>query len=418
MPPKARRRRGGRRDNRNRGPKGPPQTPQLKVTVRNVHGLPTCRLMGDNLMRGLIGRANSLLEQQYKMVLEETSLMAAIEAEEAALEKRKAWEKEQEAKHGGSKEDEETDGEPKEEPEADNGKETSQEDTAKPPTAAAATTAKPERETIVQGMENLAIAADDTVIKVRVLYIVPSKQTRRRGEKPGYTSLLLMAPPIANKNPPPPPQPKVAAPDETAASAVDTKDEPKPQEVSNANGDTPVVKDQAKAETPPHVVVDYSSDIARRRLMLQRSLDALVQAAQQDEGATYQVEESPSAKTFRISNRRDRLEGTLQDSPDYKQFFSKTQQAQEERKARPKPAPGGSLLVKDGLSSSTTTSTSLQQQPVAAIVLHLQQKKQEERRKKAKKNKGNKNNNTNKVAAVENKGGGRKKRNKKKPAGG
>ena len=145
--------------------------------------------------------------------------------------------------------------------------------------------------------------------------------------------------------------------------------------------------------------------------MLHRALDALIKCTQDD--ATMLIEESASIKTYRTGPRRqDRLEGTIQDTNDYKNFFAKSQQAQEDRRARPKPAPGGGTLVSasmDGLASSSSS------QPVAAIVLHLRQKKLEERKKKAKK----KNAKKNKIAPTneEGKSNKRKKKKKKKAPG-
>lgn len=395
-PGNAKRRKRGGRNRKRTAPKGPPQTPQVKVTIRNIRKpYDSCQSLGENLLPTLLQRANAALtEPTPKMVLDEATVQNAIRAEQEAIAKREAWRKEQLAKHEGEKPSEEEgdqeEEEVKEAAEAEGDKPV--EETLKVETLEE-TSAK-----IVEGIENLTI--DENAVTVRVLYMVPPKQTRRRGEKPGCVYLVLTAPPIVTKTPPPPVAPPAQVP-------------PAAEEESKKGGTTDEAASLVTPSLPPPVA-DYSQDVARRRLMLQRSVDTLIKCAKEDIDHSYQVEESPSAKTYRntTTNRRpDRLEGTIQDSPDYLQFFEKSQLVREERKARPKPAPGGSLAM-DGLPASSLQQS---QQPVAAIVLHLRQKKEEERKKKAKKKKNKKNSNST-PAAVSEEGKNKRKKKKKKRA--
>ena len=60
------------------------------------------------------------------------------------------------------------------------------------------------------------------------------------------------------------------------------------------------------------------------------------------------VEVAMSGKTYKHQvHRRDRREGTLETTADYKNFVENAAKAKEERMARPKPAPGGGATPGD-----------------------------------------------------------------------
>ena len=385
--PKPKRRKHGRR-NRDRKAKsqskGPPQTPTLKVTLRNMHQadrLGTVAAVGETVVRVLLDRANARLvggaddggddNNATTLRLDENSLQKHIRAEQAAARERNEWEKEQARAHGEAvvvdkvtSEEVATDTEVME---AINNIESKTEEKL-------AATDDHTVANIVEGMEQLHVdqetktassAASKNTITTRVLYMVPPKKTRRRGEKPGCAYLILTAPPIEARPPP-------ALPELPANSGS--------------------LEQYAQAAAAQAVVVhniDYSKDVSQRRIMLQRALDALTKCAQDDAKAQQDlagcvVEESPSAKTWREhapGGRRDRFEGTVKDSADYKAFFEKSLQEEMDRKARPKPAPGGGVA---GVGPAESNGGA---PPVAAIVMHLRKKKEEEKKRKQSKNK-------------------------------
>jgi len=200
------------------------------------------------------------------------------------------------------------------------------------------------------------------IVTVRVLYAVPPKKTRRRGEKPGCAYVLLVAPPIKE--------------------IIDPKDDAAPSSNESMENSTPSKQSSA--------IVDYCREVSQKRLMLNRAVEVMAHVAVLDskskkELAGCMVEESINVKTWtwKPSNHRDRLEGTIEESEDFKRFQAKNAKAVEERMARPKPAPGGGTLA--AVSAAGTAGTSETGQPMAAIVLHLKAKQeQEKKRKKAK----------------------------------
>jgi hypothetical protein len=352
-----RRKRGGVRNWERKkvdGRKGPPPTPQLKVTIRNIHNADqngTVRNVGDRILRKLVQLASDKLNSPDRIALQwdEAGFCALAEADEAARKVREEW-KTKQGSEGKITDTKETN---KEGDVADTIESThSNNDSSELQSA------------VVVRMEQLTIAnppQDESTIHVRALYVVPPKKTKRRGEKTGYAYLILTAPPIAAREP---------QTDQDAASTRSGKS----------------ASDHVQAP------VDYSQDVARRRLMIQRTLDSLIKTADEDaktkqEFSECVVLESLSGKTWKPRTdtiRRDRMEGTIEETADYKAFFDKSEQEKEERKARPKPAPGGGASF---LMTSATSSNNHGGQPVAAIVLHLRKKQEEEKKRKQGKSK-------------------------------
>lgn len=347
--PKRRKRGGGCRNWKKTGaaPKRPPQTPQLKVTIRNIHNADlngTVKDVGERIIRKLIDLSNEKLgnsgTDRIFLKLDAAAFEELVEADVGARKARTEWSEKQastEVKGSETKEIIETE------------------------VLATVEIIKPELLSgVVEGMEHLYLS-DDSTVHVRVLYVVPPKKTKRRGEKSGCAYLVLTAPSIQARNPLPVHPEKTEGAIEDAASTRSTK-----------SGST-----QAPA--------DYSKDVARRRVMIQRSLDALIKTAE-DDTKTRQllsectVEESLNGKTWKTARtentpRRDRIEGTIEESADFKAFFERIEQEKDERKSRPRPAPGG------GVASAMTTGDN-KGQPLAALVIHLRQKQEEEEKKR------------------------------------
>lgn len=265
------------------------------------------------LVQAIIDRANERLSS--KVTLDTVSLERLIEEEEAAKAYRAEFErKQQQACEAKAKEavgDEEG-------PLEDARPEPAPEPTAAPTVAPVS----PQ----VQGISG------------RVLYAVPPKKTRRRGEKPGCVYLLLHGPPI------PPPSSKVTADDATTATSE-----------------------------------SYSRELAKRQSLLERVLEAMMAVAAEDartkqEFAGCAVEESLNGKAWRPNLGTDRLSDTLFESPDYLEFLKRQAAANQARKARPKPSPGGA----NGLFATTAAS----EPAVAELVKHLLKKQEMQRKNK------------------------------------
>lgn len=278
---------------------------------------------------------------------------------------------------------------------------------------------KPAPKTMAEVVKGDTAEVEGPVITARALYVVPAKKSRRRGEKTGCAYFVMTAPP------PPPPAPRVVKkPVEVTENpvenevTVDESTEAKPcvvddkvgvepgvvsptedQKVAAENGegaapekkaDSPqkdkVVEIKAPAG-PLYTQAEKSRLTAVAKLQLLNVIDALSAIAEQD-AKTHQnygkcqVAASISGKAWRDKEggHRDRREGTIQNTGDYKQFFAKQNKAVEERQSRPKPAPGGGATSENGDSA----------QPVSAIVAHLRAKRQESSQRKKAKKKANK----------------------------
>jgi len=315
---------------------------------------------------------------------------------------------------------------------------------------------------IVKGPE-VPVVIEGPVITARALYVMPAKKSNRRGEKSGCAYLVLTAPP--------PPETK-ASPTHISAAVLSKEEAPKstvekevtkteetvekvaegveqmtitPDEkegadkVQQATANPAVKKDgfkekmedikDAPSSVPLYTAAEKSRLTAVAKLQLVNAIDALSSVAKEDSRTTTekiygncQVAASASGKAWRDKEggHRDRREGTIETTGDYKQFFNKQNKAQEERQSRPKPAPGGG-----GLLGTTDGNGDSSSQPISAIVLHLRAKHQEQnKRKKASKkaskdakNKGGKQP-TSSSSGASNKDGGRRSSNNTSKGGG
>ena len=135
---------------------------------------------------------------------------------------------------------------------------------------------------------------------------------------------------------------------------------------------------------------DYSSAVAKGRLLLSRVTDFLTELAQEDakgpqEYSGCKIEPAMSGKTWKRASRGDRREGTIEGTADYKNWLQGLTKKQEELSARPKPTPGGGGATNPLLADGSLTAE--QGLPVSSLVQHLRAKHQELKRKKAKKKK-------------------------------
>jgi hypothetical protein len=362
-----------RRDPRKppQGSRGPPLTPVLKVTIRKISSAHGDAESVASMIRDLIRSANEKLSvMDPKMVLDEAHLQQLIEDEKVAVAAALQW-KEQ-------KEKEVTvNGEAKAEEDAASTAETV--DETKAETTEKNTTAG---DYLAAAMDKSLQIADGNSLKnqiaTRVLYMVPSKKSRRRGERHGIAYLVLTSPPIETLAP-------VAEPmncdgcDNTIASSQST---------------TAAASVTSSSVPPPPPALDYSRDVAKRRLMLQQALVAMQAVAAVDatnNADAMIVEESINAKTWKQYNKMrsslDRMAGAIFETDDYQQFLEKTVQDEEQRRARPKPAPGGGMTAAAAGTMGSNSGTDASGQPVAALVLHLQKKQEEEKRRKQAKRK-------------------------------
>jgi hypothetical protein len=95
------------------------------------------------------------------------------------------------------------------------------------------------------------------------------------------------------------------------------------------------------------------------------------------------VEESIDSKTWKVNYRPYRSQGVaVEDTADYKQFVERTEKEKEERSARPKPPPGGSIAASAALAATENG------QPMAALVLHLRAMHDEQSKRNKAKRKG------------------------------
>ena len=243
---------------------------------------------------------------------------------------------------------------------------------------------------------NTASSVASTSITVRILYMVSPKKTRRRGDKPGCIFWVLQAPPVETR----------AHADAAVVPPTIPEDQPAK---GPGEGGLPSSKAPAPAAEPP-VVVDYSRDLTRRRLMLEHALEAL-QAVVASENQLQQpssadklvLEESLNVKVWKQaaymnkSKQHDRIVGTILETPDYVEFLEQQANTRAERLARPRPTPGGvfvgattvassAVTTVEGEGDKTNTNTNTPMMvngaPVAAIVLHLKKKQEEEKMRK------------------------------------
>lgn len=252
------------------------------------------------------------------IVLEEASVQRLIEAERLAAAAREAASAQQgEAEERGG--DELTE-EVKEEPMQETKEEVKNHHaTIKPESNG------PKFSSVVKGIVD---APDGPVMNARALYVVPPKQSRRRGIKSGCAYLVLTGP---------------TAPEDEGSSLT--------------------------AAQRAHAT-------AKARLQLLTAVEALSKHAQDDASSNQLyagcvIQPSESGKAWKPAYR-DHREGTVESTGDYKKFIANMAKEEEERMSRPKPTPGGAL----------DDSKSENGEPVAAIVKYLCAKRQQETRRK------------------------------------
>jgi hypothetical protein len=368
-PKKSRNNRNRQRRNkreRNQNPRhsrgGPPQSPQTKVTFRNI-GNPAVYGAVEGvagIIRTIVEKANERLTgaADKKMLLDEESLTKLIGNDKIATQAHEKWKKNKTAAL------EDVEGTV----EADKTEDTV--DTT---------------QEIVKGMNELDLKSGKII--ARPLYVVAPKKTRRRGEKPGIACILLTTLAIEAIELPPVPEPESAEPTAEDGTLVEVKT------------DAPLA--------PPKA--DYSRQIAERQLALIRAVETMATIADADAKsdqvwAGCQVEESRNPKSWRPPQQKDSREGTVEESPGFQAFLEMRVKGKEELQSRPKPAPGGGLSAY--ASAGVSGNTSEDGKAVAAIVLHLRSKYEHE--KQQKKNKRKAKDAKKKAAVGENPTGGKK----------
>lgn len=429
---------GGGNNNSNNRKKGPPSPPQTKVVIRNIGDVNKFGSVKEvmELIRFVIDAANQKLAAAATgasriIHLDEASVDYLIQEEDAMLKAEVEASVKKESSNG-QEEDAPTG-------EHDNENATTNDeisDDANPGNKVEPPADQPTyKETVVKSEEEEQNTpppvpeASTTNLGARVVYIVPPKQTRRRGIKPGCAYLVISGPRIEAKEPvvvpivpsDPVPVPCDPAKEEKKESNDDgekeptkdnekeTKDDDQQQQTQEspatpeptadvtaapADGENHVViveptSTPNEPQAPPVPIVDYSREIANGRFLVLQAID-LMEAHVKDDTKSDQkyagsvVEVAMSGKTYKHQfHRRDRREGTLETSVDYKTFMENTAKAKEELLARPKPAPGGGLSQ----AISTASTDALDHgQPIAALVEHIRSKRAEaSKRKKAKK---------------------------------
>jgi hypothetical protein len=321
---------------------GPPPPPQLRVTCRNIGNVEkngNVVSLGA-LLQAVVDKANEKLNT--KMHVDAESIEACRIVEEAVLEVRQKFDEEMKCKENSETKEEVA---PEMAADGNVAPETVPTDTVLEETSKTAP--------FVNSSPSSAPANNAFKISVQVLYMVPPKKTRRRGEKPGCIHLVLHAPPL-----------------------------PTTAQVTNK------VKEDSQEATSiaptPSTTADYSTELAKRRTMLHRALDLLSAAASDDakskqDYASMIVVESPCQKAWKRGAFKDRLDGTIFTTPAYQDFFALQQKEAEARSARPRPAPGGTVTA----TAATATVSHLagvaavneDGQAVSHLVQHLLQKK-------------------------------------------
>lgn len=244
-----------------------------------------------------------------------------------------------------------------------------------------------------------AVSVEGPFITARALYVVPAKTSRRRGEKHGCAYFVLTAPV------PPVPQPQtpvkvvVPTPVDVAANGGTANATRDGRDVKNLDSEAPntdknvamqsdatvkaTVKESTKTLTPMFSAAEKSRLSSLAKLQLLQAIESLSALADEDAKTSQlygkcQVEASVNGKAWRDKETRDRREVSIENTNEYKLFFTKQVKATEERQSRPKPLPGGGVGHGENGADSDPK--------LAAIVLHLRAKRDEEaNRKKIKK---------------------------------
>ena len=421
--------------------KGPPSPPQTKILVRNIGDVTKYGTVKDviTLIRSIVDGANQkLLATTSRIIqLEESSVEYLIKQEEtirkaveeavAAAKKKK---EEEIANASAAAETAQPTTTTEEENNSSNAEEIVPEDNDNDDPDVIINKSEDqhnEDERDAPGTSTVCTEESSTVnLSAKVIYIVPPKQTRRRGIKPGCAYIVITGPHIEVKEARPPAtvpmaEISVESVEEKKETAVPVQEEnvEKPQDAEGGasttkkNGDeTPTsgeatksnngtsgataghhvtivdppstIKDSSVAAGSAALAADYSREVTKGRFLVLQAIE-LLEAQTKEDAKTEQkyagsmVEVALSGKTYKHQSRKDRREGTLEQTADYKNFIEKTARDKEERLARPKPAPGGG-------SSVAAPDLTENGQPVAALVEHIRSKHQEaSQRKKAKK---------------------------------
>jgi hypothetical protein len=350
---------------------GPPLAPSLKVTIRNIFTVDMAQTI-QNLISAANENSPTVLSMTAKdlmpkVVLDETSLQQLVDEMKLAEEAAKKWKEEGDSKNAigvnsvAEKDDNSN-------AHALSSDKTNEMNDSTSVDNLATVVARSLKITDAESNASKKVGKNQSVL-ARVLYMVPPKKTRRRGEKPGIAYLLLTAPAI---------EPKLA-PVAELQPVNEEGDLPVDGVTSSAHGD------EAKPVDCVLPTVDYSRDVAKGRLLLQNTLELLQVTASNVSTPPMVVEESRNTKVWKqqpFSSRSpvDRLAGTIFETEDYQQFVEGTVRREEQLKARPKPAPGGGVSMTSGGAASNVPGSNAQ--PVAALVLHLQKKQEEEKKRK------------------------------------
>jgi len=254
----------------------------------------------------------------------------------------------------------------------------------------------------------------------RVMYVLPPKETRRRGIKPGCAYLVISGPRIESKDLPAAVKPATGDKQRSEKALIPKTDAKLAESAPKDGEDVPALvaenssiesrvtfldpkPDASEAQitstrTAPAVqpAADYSREVAKGRFLVLRAIEVLQQYTKDDAKVDQQyagslVEVALSGKTFKQQGqRRDRREGTLETSADYKAFCEKVAEQKEAIMSRPKPPPGGgqpsSTAELSAVAAATSVDVTADGVPIAALVAHIRSKHDEEsKRNKAKK---------------------------------
>jgi len=223
-------------------------------------------------------------------------------------------------------------------------------------------------------IEELIAGAGLTNVSSRVVYVVPPKTSKRRGEVPGYVMLLLTIDPSLITN-----VFEKSTMNATNNNDNDGNDAEHSETLVNKGKDNKMDVDMEEDEKKNGNQMVISSAVksqvlASAKLALINALESL-----QNFGTTKMVvvEVSRSQKSFKssgaVGNKRvEKLMGSIERSEGFKDFMSAQQKAEEDRQGRKKPAPGG----------ISVSETDAQEEKVAVLVEYLQAKRDAEKKAK------------------------------------
>jgi hypothetical protein len=138
-------------------------------------------------------------------------------------------------------------------------------------------------------------------------------------------------------------------------------------------------------------VAESSNNEHKDRSTLYHALEAL-QATNtfletQESGSIIRIQEAVNGKAWKEPTTFPNEVGSVFQTEHYRQFVQLAQDRVEERMSRPKPSPGGgvvpSLNASTNLATASIAATATTTEPVATLVQYLQQKHEEEKKRKA-----------------------------------